>query len=80
MAGVDSVDSENKSLDEKPKNELDVLLIPTPSVEEIKKKNQKKDEDPMLTKFKNAETVQDIYDLAESIISGDGDTGKKKLW
>lgn len=46
------------------------------SAEEMKKKQAKKDEDPKITKFKNAESVREIYLLAEELIAGDG---KKKL-
>lgn len=46
------------------------------SAEEMKKKQAKKDEDPRITKFKNAESVREIYQLAEELIAGDG---KKKL-
>lgn len=51
-------------------------LMPQISTEEMKKKQSKKDEDPRITKFKNAETVKEIYQLAEELIAGDG---KKKL-
>lgn len=46
------------------------------SAEEMKKKQAKKDEDPKITRFKNAESVREIYHLAEELIAGDG---KKKL-
>ncbi len=56
---IDSMDSQIDKQDkntETPKNEIDILLVPTPSMEEIKKKNQsKKDEDPILSQFKDAE-------------------------
>jgi len=37
----------------------------------MKKKQAKKDEDPKITKFKNAESVREIYQLAEELIAGD---------
>ncbi|CAO1395445.1 unnamed protein product [Diamesa tonsa] len=55
--------------------------IPLAVTEDMKKKVQsKKDDDPRLSEFKEAESVKSIYDLAEEIIAGDGEAGRKKMW
>ncbi|CAO1378401.1 unnamed protein product [Diamesa serratosioi] len=61
-----------------PVEEEILLAIAT---EDMKKKVQsKKDNDPRLSEFKEAESVKSIYDLAEEIIAGDGEKGRKKMW
>lgn len=63
------------------KNEKDELAIigdvklPM-SPEEMKRKTANKDEDPQIARFKSAETVKEIYFLAEGIIAGDGKKSK----
>lgn len=46
------------------------------SPEEMKRKTANKDEDPQIARFKSAETVKEIYSLAEGIIAGDGKKSK----
>lgn len=46
------------------------------SAEEMKRKTANKDEDPQIARFKSAETVKEIYSLAEGIIAGDGKKSK----
>jgi len=46
------------------------------SPEEMKRKTANKDEDPKIARFKSAETVKEIYSLAEGIIAGDGKKSK----
>lgn len=46
------------------------------TAEEMKRKQAKKDEDPRIAKFKNAESVKELYLLAGEIIAGDGKKSK----
>ena len=60
------------------KNEIAMigkLKLPM-SAEEMKRKTANKDEDPQIARFKSAETVKEIYSLAEGIIAGDGKKSK----
>jgi hypothetical protein len=64
--------------EQKKEDEEEQLLLMKMSSENMKKMQAKKDEDPKMAKFKSAETVGEIYAIAEKLISG-GDGKKSKL-
>lgn len=63
---------------EEPKkdDEEEQMMLMKMSSENIKKMQAKKDEDPKMAKFKSAETVGEIYAIAQELISGDGKKSK----
>ncbi|KAL7039998.1 hypothetical protein ACKWTF_000206 [Chironomus riparius] len=64
----DEIDGKHEKKDEVAM--IGKLKLPM-SAEEMKKKTANKDEDPQIARFKSAETVKEIYSLAEGIIAGD---------
>lgn len=49
--------------------ELELMRL---NKENMKKMQAKKDEDPKMAQFKTAESVREIYEIAENLISSDG--------
>ncbi|CRK93374.1 CLUMA_CG006910, isoform A [Clunio marinus] len=63
---------EVESVNQKPSDKIKPDTVDQISSEELKKKLIINiDEDPRITKFKNAECVNEIYELAEELIAGD---------